>query len=166
MRMAVLRAFYPSRCLWTEYEQREAGGLSEREAQKSPNWFSRSSLGRRGPSSPFNCIGVPLSLFVPTLSFSSLPTVLHPFFAFIQISTMAQERLINRNPYLYGPGPVRRVPKGFMTFYGRMPPLQGFSLAAAHGVAIAVAGAMGFKYFYGDPQIRAIEQYYEENPPR
>lgn len=79
---------------------------------------------------------------------------------------MAGERLINRNPYLFGPGPVKRVPKGAFTSYGRLPPLQGFSMAALHGVALALTGSLLFKYTFGDPQIRAIEQYYEENPPR
>ena len=79
-----------------------------------------------------------------------------------------EERIINRNPYLYGPGPVRRVApaSGFMTSYGRMPPLQGFSMAAIHGMIFALGGVMIFKYGFGDPQIRAIEDYYKENPPR
>ena len=79
-----------------------------------------------------------------------------------------EERIINRNPYLYGPGPVRRVApaSGFMTSYGRMPPLQGFSMAAIHGMIFAIGGVMIFKYGFGDPQIRAIEDYYKENPPR
>lgn len=76
------------------------------------------------------------------------------------------ERIINKNPFLYGPGPVRRIPKGPFSFYGKAPPLQGFSMAAAHGVAIALAGSFFFKFFFGDPQIKAIEEYYKENPPR
>lgn len=79
---------------------------------------------------------------------------------------MTEERLINRNPYLYGPGPVRRVPKGFLTSYSRMGPLKGFSMAAAHGVVVALIGASAFKYFVSDPRIKAIEDYYKENPPR
>lgn len=79
---------------------------------------------------------------------------------------MTGERIINRNPYLYGPGPVRRVPAGVLTFYGRMPPMQGFSMAAMHGVALALAGSFIFKFGFGDPQIKAIEDYYKENPPR
>jgi hypothetical protein len=82
-------------------------------------------------------------------------------------STMTgEERIINRNPYLFGPGPVRRVPKGFLTSYGRMPPVQGFTMAAVHGMIIALGGALIFKYGFGDPQIKAIEDYYKENPPR
>jgi len=79
---------------------------------------------------------------------------------------MAGERIINRNPYLYGPGPVKRTPKGFMTMYSRMPPVQGFALAASHAVALGLAASFIFKYTIGDPQIRAIEEYYKENPPR
>lgn len=79
---------------------------------------------------------------------------------------MKEERIINYNRYLYGPGPVKRVPKGIFSFYARLPPAQGFSLAAAHGMVISLAGAFMFKYFIGDPQIRAIEEYYRENPPR
>jgi hypothetical protein len=79
---------------------------------------------------------------------------------------MAGERIINRNPYLYGPGPVRRRPKGAMSYYGKLPPLQGFTMAAVHGVALAFAGSFAFKYFVGDEQIRGIESYYKENPPR
>lgn len=79
---------------------------------------------------------------------------------------MAEERIINRNPYLYGPGPIKRVPKGAFTSYGRMPPVQGFALAAAHGVVFALAGSIAWKVFYGDHEIKAIEDYYKENPPR
>jgi hypothetical protein len=77
-----------------------------------------------------------------------------------------QPRIVNQNPYLYGPGPVRRSPKGAMSYYGKLPPLQGFTMAAVHGVALAFAGSFFFKYFAGDPQIRGIENYYKENPPR
>ena len=81
-------------------------------------------------------------------------------------STMTGERIINRNPYLYGPGPVRRVPSGVLSSYGRMPPLQGFSMAVIHGTIMALAGSFAFKFFIGDKQIKAIETYYKENPPR
>lgn len=79
---------------------------------------------------------------------------------------MAGERLINRNPYLYGPGPVRRVPSGMSSHYANMPPARGFSSAAMHGVMFALAGSFVFKFFIGDPQIKAIETFYKENPPR
>lgn len=74
--------------------------------------------------------------------------------------------MINRNPYLYGPGPVRRVPSGAFSSFGRMPPLQGFSMAAGVGVALALTGSICFKVFIGDVQIKQIEDYYKENPPR
>lgn len=76
---------------------------------------------------------------------------------------MAGERIINRNPYLYGPGPVKRVPTGWLSIYHRLPPVQGFSLAAAHAVALGLAVSFTFKFMVGDPQIRAIEEYYKEN---
>jgi len=79
---------------------------------------------------------------------------------------MAGERLINKNPYLYGPGPVRRVPAGLGSYYAKLPPAQGFSMAAIHGTVLALAGAFFFKFGFGDPQIKQIEEYYRENPPR
>jgi len=79
---------------------------------------------------------------------------------------MTGERIINRNPYLYGPGPVRRRPSGALSYYARMPAKQGFATAALHGIALALTGSFCFKFFVGDPQIRAIEEYYKENPPR
>lgn len=79
---------------------------------------------------------------------------------------MVADRIINRNPYLYGPGPMRRTPKGPTSYYGRLPALKGFSMAATHGVLLALAGAFFFKFTVGDPQIKAIEDYYKENPPR
>ena len=79
---------------------------------------------------------------------------------------MGEQRLINKNPYLYGPGPIKRVPTGTFSYFGRVAPLQGFSSAAMVGVAIALTGSFTFKWFFGDPQIRAIENYYKENPPR
>lgn len=79
---------------------------------------------------------------------------------------MAGERIVNRNPYLYGPGPVRRTPSGMGSYYGKLPPLQGFSMAAIHGMIFALAGSFFYKFAFGDPQVRTIKQYYEENPPR
>lgn len=46
------------------------------------------------------------------------------------------------------------------------PPSAGFTMAALHGSAIALIGSFGFKWFIGDPHIKAIEDYYKENPPR
>lgn len=76
-------------------------------------------------------------------------------------------KIINYNKYLFGPGPVRRAPKsGFGAYYANMPPVRGFSMAAFHGIVLSLAGGLGYKYFFGDPQIRSIEQYYIDNPPR
>jgi hypothetical protein len=77
------------------------------------------------------------------------------------------ERIINRNPYLYGPGPVKRIPSSpFFSYFGRLPPMAGFAQAATFGVGVALAGSFGYKWILGDPQIRAIEEYYRQNPPR
>jgi hypothetical protein len=76
------------------------------------------------------------------------------------------DRIINRNPYLYGPGPVRRTPSGVVGYYGKLPPLRGFSMAAIHGCIFAFLGACVFKFGIGDPQVRTIKQYYIDNPPR
>jgi hypothetical protein len=83
-----------------------------------------------------------------------------------KVATSAGPRLVNYNPFLFGPGPVRRTPSGVGSYYGRVPALQGFSMAAIHGTIIALAGGFAFKYFIGDPQIKTIETYYRENPPR
>jgi hypothetical protein len=78
------------------------------------------------------------------------------------------DRIINKNKWLYGPGPVKRSPKGgFWSYYviGKSP-AYGFSLMATHGVILSVLVASGYKYFFFDPQIKAIEEYYRENPPK
>lgn len=75
-------------------------------------------------------------------------------------------RIVNQNPYLYGPGPVKRVPSGPFSMYGRAPPLRGFTMAAVHGVALALVTGLGYKFMFGDPQVKQIEDYYKENPPR
>ena len=77
------------------------------------------------------------------------------------------ERIVNYNKRLFGPGPVARVPgPGLQGYYARMPPLRGFTMCAIHGLALGFAGAFYFKFFMGDPDTKAIEQYYRENPPR
>jgi hypothetical protein len=75
------------------------------------------------------------------------------------------DRIINYNKWLYGPGPVRRRPKGFLTSYSRMPPGRGFALAAAQGLAIGLSGATCYKVFIGDPKLKTIEDYYKTYPP-
>jgi len=73
-----------------------------------------------------------------------------------------QERIINRNPTLYGPGPLGRRMPGI----GAMPPLQGLVRVATQGIIIGFAGAFAYKWTIGDPMIRDIEKYYQENPSR
>ena len=76
-------------------------------------------------------------------------------------------RIINRNMYLFGPGPLKRVqPPGLLTSYSRMEPATGFAWAAIHGVIFSLTLSSIFKYMVLDPQIKTIEDYYKENPPR
>jgi len=79
-----------------------------------------------------------------------------------QEAKMAGERLINRNPYLYGPGPIARRPTGI----GAMPPLRGLVVCASQGLAVAISGGLFYKFFIGDPGLKKVEDYYKENPPR
>ena len=73
------------------------------------------------------------------------------------------ERIVNRDPRLYGPGPVRRVPT---QYYGKMSALRGFSMCATHGIALGVVAGLIYKFGFGDPDTRLIEEYYKENPPK
>ena len=75
---------------------------------------------------------------------------------------MGAERLINRNPLLYGPGPLARRPTGL----GAMPPLRGLVMCAGQGIAFGLAGGLLYLFGIGNPQIQKIEDYYKENPPR
>lgn len=80
---------------------------------------------------------------------------------------MSSDRIINYNKRLFGPGPVARLPaSGIRGYYARMPPLQGFSMAATHGLILGFGAALYFKYFHMDADTKKIEQYYRENPPR
>eukprot|EP00579_Thalassiosira_antarctica_P001134 CAMPEP_0201867944 /NCGR_PEP_ID=MMETSP0902-20130614/2024_1 /ASSEMBLY_ACC=CAM_ASM_000551 /TAXON_ID=420261 /ORGANISM="Thalassiosira antarctica, Strain CCMP982" /LENGTH=83 /DNA_ID=CAMNT_0048393213 /DNA_START=307 /DNA_END=558 /DNA_ORIENTATION=- len=72
------------------------------------------------------------------------------------------ERAINRNPQLYGPGPVARYATGI----GAMDPLKGLVVCAAQGLAVGLAGGLVYNVVYGNPGLQAIEDYYIENPPR
>lgn len=74
------------------------------------------------------------------------------------------ERLINRNPELFGPGPLARRPAAGSI--GAMPPLKGLVTCASGGLAFALVGGFGYKFLIGDPETRKIEEYYRENPPR
>ena len=89
-------------------------------------------------------------------------TILHSF-----VSEQMSERLVNYNKRLFGPGPVARLPaSGLRGYYARMPPLQGFCMAAAHGAAMGFAVAATYKFTMGNPDTKLIEEYYKENPPR
>jgi hypothetical protein len=70
--------------------------------------------------------------------------------------------VVNRNPKLFGPGPLARRPSGL----GAKPPLQGLVICAAQGLTLAIGGGFIYSYFFGYPRLRMIEQYYKENPPR
>jgi hypothetical protein len=70
--------------------------------------------------------------------------------------------MINRNPALYGPGPLARRMPGI----GAKPPLQGLVTVAMQGIVLGIAGAFAYKWTIGDPMIKDIEKYYQENPSR
>lgn len=72
------------------------------------------------------------------------------------------ERIVNKNPLLYGPGPLARRPGGL----GARPPLQGLVICAAQAFVVALSGGFFYKTFFGDPSIKAINDYYKENPTR
>lgn len=72
------------------------------------------------------------------------------------------DRLVNRNPKLFGPGPLARRPAGL----GAKPPLQGLVICAAQALVFGIAGGLVYSSFFGYPRLRMIEQYYKENPPR
>jgi len=71
--------------------------------------------------------------------------------------------IVNRNPLLYGPGPLARKP---ISGIAAGPPLRGLVVCAAQGLAVGLAGGFFYKFFIGDPGIQAIEDYYKENPTR
>ena len=76
-------------------------------------------------------------------------------------------RVINRNPLLYGPGPVRRESQFYYARLSRTKgPAYSFMVCAAHGIVLGMIGGFGFKWLIGDKQIKMIEDYYKENPPR
>ena len=73
------------------------------------------------------------------------------------------ERLVNRNPELFGPGPLARRPAGGI---GAMPPLRGLIVCASQGMAVALLGGIAYNVLIGNPELKKIEDYYKENPPR
>ena len=66
----------------------------------------------------------------------------------------------NRNPRLYGPGPVFRPGKGPATG----PPLQGLIKVAVQGCVLGFIGAMAYKVAIKDPTQRDVEEYYKKHP--
>ena len=73
------------------------------------------------------------------------------------------ERLINRNPELFGPGPLARRNEGGI---GAMEPLKGLTTCALQGLGFALTGGLIWKFTVGDPGTQMVEDYYKENPPR
>ena len=73
------------------------------------------------------------------------------------------ERIVNKDPRLFGPGPVRRVPN---TYYAKMSAVRGFSMCATHAIVLGIATGLVYKFTMGDPSTRTIEEYYKENPPK
>jgi hypothetical protein len=71
--------------------------------------------------------------------------------------------VVNRNPLLYGPGPLARKHAGGI---GAGPPLRGLIICASQGIAFGLAGGLFYNVFIGNPGIKAIEDYYKENPTR
>jgi hypothetical protein len=74
---------------------------------------------------------------------------------------MAVTRIINKNMWLYGPGPVLRKPTGL----GTRPPLQGLVICASQGLVVSLLAAFAYRIFISNPETKKIENYYKENPP-
>lgn len=70
--------------------------------------------------------------------------------------------VVNRNHTLYGPGPLARRMGGIA---GR-PPLQSLVITATQGIFVGLACGFAWKFGWGDPETKAFEDYYKENPPR
>merc|ERR1711862_297235 len=64
----------------------------------------------------------------------------------------------NRNPYLYGPGPVNRLGKKF----ARMPPLQGLVRCIAEATVIGCIGGYVWYVTVKEPWERGVKEYYED----
>eukprot|EP00560_Eucampia_antarctica_P007612 CAMPEP_0197827046 /NCGR_PEP_ID=MMETSP1437-20131217/3922_1 /TAXON_ID=49252 ORGANISM="Eucampia antarctica, Strain CCMP1452" /NCGR_SAMPLE_ID=MMETSP1437 /ASSEMBLY_ACC=CAM_ASM_001096 /LENGTH=73 /DNA_ID=CAMNT_0043427755 /DNA_START=75 /DNA_END=296 /DNA_ORIENTATION=+ len=71
-------------------------------------------------------------------------------------------RVVNKNPYLFGPGPVRRMPTGL----GARPPLQAFKICAFQAMGVALIGGFAYNFIIGNDTVKKIEKYYDENPVR
>jgi len=78
------------------------------------------------------------------------------------LAIMNAGRIINRNKFLYGPGPLGRRPTGL----GARPPLQGLVICAMQGIAVGLVGGLGYNVMFGNPLVNSIETYYKEHPSR
>lgn len=72
------------------------------------------------------------------------------------------DRIVNKNPFLYGPGPVSRPPRGL----GAKPPLAAFKICAFQALGVAFVGGFAYNFLIGNDTIKKIEKYYEEHPVR
>ena len=70
-------------------------------------------------------------------------------------------RVINRNPYLFGPGPLAR--RSALT---NESPVKSLVVMASQGSVLALGLAFAWKFGWGDPELKQFEDYYKENPPR
>jgi hypothetical protein len=70
--------------------------------------------------------------------------------------------IINRNPSLYGPGPLARRMGGI----GARPPLHSLVIMASSGLVVSLVTAVVWKYSLGDNDIKVFEDYYKENSPK
>eukprot|EP00557_Chaetoceros_sp_GSL56_P013021 CAMPEP_0176479470 /NCGR_PEP_ID=MMETSP0200_2-20121128/1760_1 /TAXON_ID=947934 /ORGANISM="Chaetoceros sp., Strain GSL56" /LENGTH=75 /DNA_ID=CAMNT_0017875523 /DNA_START=301 /DNA_END=528 /DNA_ORIENTATION=+ len=75
---------------------------------------------------------------------------------------MTEARIINKNKYLFGPGPLARKPTGLAA----RPPLQGLVVCALQALAFSVVGGVGYNMLYGNPMMKTIDEYYKQNPAR
>lgn len=72
------------------------------------------------------------------------------------------ERIVNRNKFLFGPGPLARKATGL----GAKPPLEGLVTCAIQGTVVSLIAGGVYVVAIGNPGIQAIEDYYKENPSR
>ena len=72
-------------------------------------------------------------------------------------------RLINKNKWLYGPGPLGRRPTSGIA---AMPPLRGLVTCAMQGGVVSLVGGFAYLILVGNPGMKQVEDYYKENPTR
>ena len=73
------------------------------------------------------------------------------------------DRMVNRNKWLYGPGPLARRPTSGI---GAMPPLRGLVTCAIQGGVVSLVGGFAYLLLVGNPGMKKIEDYYKANPTR